>query len=298
MKLVKPTAVTDAVLTSTSVPETDYTAWSNSTAYVAGNRVIVVATHKIYESLTSNTNKYPPDYLEGTTPDWLEIGATNAWKMFDQSYQSQTSNTGSIVVVLKPGRINSLGLLNCDAAAINIKLTVDSIAVYDNDLDVALGTVNNWYEYFFNPIERKTDFVVTDIPVYGEGVLTVTLSSEISDIVKCGLCIPGFFVNIGESLWGASMGIIDYSKKEVDIFGNYSITERNYSNILTDSIFVENGRAGYIKKLLADYRATPALWVANEDYEGLFAYGFFRDFSIVMESPAGAQCSIEIEGLT
>lgn len=298
MKLVKPTAITDSNLTSTSVAETDYSAWSSATSYVVGDKVIVIATHKIYEALTNNTNKYPPDTLEGATPDWLEIGATNAWKMFDQSYQSQTTNADKITVVGEFGRINSLGLLNCDAAAINIKLTVDSVDVYNNDLDVVLGTVNNWYEYFFNPIERKVDFVVTDLPVCEEGVLTITISNGTSGVAKCGLCVPGFFVNIGESLWGASMGIIDYSRKEVNTFGNYSIIERNYSSTLSDSILVENGRAGYIKKLLADYRATPVLWVANEDYEGLFAYGFFRDFSIVMESPAGAQCSIEIEGLT
>lgn len=298
MKLVKPTAITDSNLTSTNVAETDYSEWSSATSYVVGDKVIVAATHKIYEALTNNTNKYPPSYLDGATPDWLEIGATNAWKMFDESYQSQTINTGSIVVVLEPGRINSLGLLNCDATAINIKLTVDSVDVYDNDLDVVLGTVNNWYEYFFNPIERKSDFVVTDIPVYGEGVLTVTLSSGVSDTVKCGLCIPGFFVNIGESLWGATLGIIDYSKKEVDIYGNYSVIERDFSNTLSDSILIENGRVAYIKNILAGYRASPALWVAAEEYEGTFIYGFYRDFSIVMESPAGSQCSIEIEGLT
>ena len=298
MKLVKPTTITDAILTNSTVPETDYAAWNSSTSYVAGNKVIVVATHKIYESLTSNTNKYPPSYLEGTTPDWLEIGATNAWKMFDQSYQSQTTNTGDITIILEPGRINSLGLMNCDAAAINIKLTVDSVAVYDNDLRVDISNVNNWYEYFFNPIERKADFVVTDIPVFGEGVLTVTLSSGATDIVKCGLCIPGFSIDIGYSLWGSSIGILDYSKKEADVYGNYSVIERNYSSTLSDSILVENGRVGYIKKLLAEYRTTPALWVASEEYEGLFTYGFYRDFSMVFESPAGAQCSIEIEGLT
>ena len=297
MKLVKPTAITDSNLTSTSVAETDYSAWNSATSYTVGQKVIVVATHKIYEALTNNTNKYPPDTLEGATPDWLEVGATNAWKMFDQSYQSQTINADEITVIGEFGRINSLGLLNCDAAAINIKLTVDSVDVYDNNLNVILGTVNNWYEYFYNEIERKADFVVTNIPVYTNGILTVTLSGT-GESVKCGNMIPGYTIEIGESLWGASMGIIDYSRKEVGTFGNYSIIERNYSSTLSDSILVENGRAGYIKKLLADYRATPALWVANEDYEGLFAYGFFRDFSIVMESPAGAQCSIEIEGLT
>lgn len=46
MKLIQPTTVTDAILTSSNVPETDYAAWVNSTSYTIGQKVIVVATHK------------------------------------------------------------------------------------------------------------------------------------------------------------------------------------------------------------------------------------------------------------
>ena len=63
MKLVKPVTITDSNLTSTSVAETDYSAWSSVTSYTVGQKVIVVATHKIYEALINNTNKYPPGCL-------------------------------------------------------------------------------------------------------------------------------------------------------------------------------------------------------------------------------------------
>lgn len=298
MKLIKRTAITDSNLTSSNVPETDYTAWSSVTSYTIGQKVIVVATHKIYEALTNNTNKYPPDYLGGTTPDWLDIGATNKWAMFDESYQSQTINSTSIIIVCAPGRINSLGLLNVDATTINITLSISGDTVYSNNLDVNISSTNNWYEYFYNPIERKSDFIVTDIPVASDGVLTVTMSANTGVDVKCGLFIPGFFTQIGDSLWGASIGITDYSKKEVDTFGNYSVLQRSYSSTLSDSIWMPNGRTGYIKKLLADYRTTPALWLASEQFEGTLIYGFYRDFNIVLEDYSGAQCSIEIEGLT
>lgn len=298
MKLVKPTTINDANFVSSNVPENDYAEWNSSTPYTIGQKVIVLAAHKIYEALTNNTNKYPPSYLSGTTPDWLDVGSTNRWKMFNGSYNRQTTNTGSIVISLQPGRINSLGLMNCDAANINVKQTVDSVETYNVNLNTTLESINNWYEYYFAPIERRSDYILTDIPVFGEGVLTITLSSGPSDTVKCGLCVPGFYVKIGESLWGCEIGQIDYSKKEANVFGDFVLLERNYSSTLSDSILVENGRTGYIKKILAEYRAKPALWVASEDFEGTFIYGFYRDFSIVLESPAGSQCSIEIEGLT
>lgn len=295
MKLIKRTAITDSNLTSSNVPETDYTAWSSSTSYVAGNKVMVVATHKNYEALLSNSNKYPPDNISGANPYWLELGPTNKWAMFDESYQSQTSNPTDIIIVCSPGRINSLGLLNVDASSINIDLTVSGQSLYNKTLDVNLNSINNWYEYYYNPIERKSDYIVTDIPIFHDGILTVTLSGT---NVKCGLFIPGLFTQIGDSLWGASIGITDYSKKEVDVFGNYSVLQRSYSNKLSDSIWLPNGRTGYIKKLLAEYRTTPALWIASEKFEGTLIYGFYRDFSIVLEDYSGSQCSIEIEGLT
>lgn len=297
MKLIKPTAITDAILTSSTVPETDYAAWNSGTSYVVGNKVVVVATHKVYEALTNNTNKYPPTYTTGTTPDWLDLGATNRWKMFDQSYNNQTSNTGSIIVVLTPGVINSLGLMNVDASSITIVMTSGATTVYNKTLDLIIGNVNDWYEYFYNPIEKRYDFILTDLPVFGDCVLTITISNG-TNAAKCGLCIPGFFVKIGDSLWGATMGILDYSRKEVDTFGNYTIVERNFASTLSDTIWLENGRTGYIKRLLAEYRTTPALWVASEQFEGTFVYGFYRDFSIVLTDPSGSQCSLEIEGLT
>lgn len=298
MKLVRPVQVNDSILDSTNVPETDYAAWNSSTAYVVGNKVIVVATHKIYEALTNNTNKYPPDNITGTTPAWLDLGATNAWKMFDEKYSSQTTKTGSIEVSLSPGGINTLGLLGIDADLVNITLVNGVTTVYEREESLFIDELGDWYEYFFAPFERKKDVVFTDIPYYTNGVLNITLSAGVSYSVKCGVCIPGFYTKLGETLWGAQSGITDYSRKEVDVFGDFSILQRGYSKKLSADIFVENSRTGYISNLLAEYRTTPLLWIGSEDYESTILYGYFRDFSVVLQSPAGSSCAIEIEGLT
>lgn len=49
--IVPPLAVTAAMITATDVTEADYTAWSASTFYSVGERVISTTTHKIYESM-------------------------------------------------------------------------------------------------------------------------------------------------------------------------------------------------------------------------------------------------------
>ena len=124
MKLVRPIEITDANLTSTNVPETDHAVYVPETAYAEGDTIIVIATHKIYESLQSaNTGNYPPDNIAGATPYWLEIGATNAWKMFDTQVGTKTALAEGIIVEVTPGRMNALALLEISAAKVEITLT-------------------------------------------------------------------------------------------------------------------------------------------------------------------------------
>lgn len=298
MKIVRPVQVNDDNLNSTNIPETDYAVWNSGTSYVVGDRVIVVATHKIYEALTSSSGSYPPNSLTGTTPAWLEVGATNAWKMFDSKYSSQTSGTGSIIISLSPGGINTIGLLGLDANEVTIVMMDGATEVYNKTISLIIDEFGDWYEYFFNPFETKADVALTDIPYYINGEITITISSGISSPVKCGLCIVGFYTKLGETLWGSQAGIIDYSRKEIDIFGDFNILQRGYSKKLSADIFVENSRVGYITNLLAQYRTTPALWIGHEDYESTIIYGYYKDFSTVLQSPAGSSCAIEIEGLT
>ena len=79
MRLIRPTTLTDAMLTSSTAPETDYPAWSSVTAYAVGTRVILATTHRRYEALATSTNVSP-----STDPTkWLDLGPTNRWAMFD-----------------------------------------------------------------------------------------------------------------------------------------------------------------------------------------------------------------------
>ena len=125
MKLIRPIAITDAMLTSSTVPETDYAAWSGGTAYTVGNRVILVSTHKVYECLVGNTGFSPDVNLTGLTPKWLQISATNKWMMFDSGWGSQTSIATPLTIVLTPSTIfNALALMNVAATSVTVNMTV------------------------------------------------------------------------------------------------------------------------------------------------------------------------------
>lgn len=53
MKIIRPITITDAMLTASNVPETDYSAYNAGTTYTTAERCIDTTTHKIYESLSS-----------------------------------------------------------------------------------------------------------------------------------------------------------------------------------------------------------------------------------------------------
>jgi len=302
MKLIKPVKITDSILSVSNVAENDYAIWGSGTTYAVGQKVIVVATHKQYEATKSSTNLYPPDNIGGVEPAWIEIGTTNKYKMFNDSYYDQTTNLGSISIILDIGRCDAIGIMNVESSSINVEIIISGNTEYDIDIPMNLSFASNWYEFFYSPIERKTDIVLTDIPVCGGKQIIVTISGSVDQVVKCGLCIPGTVVKIGDSLWGVEFGTENFSKKEQDDFGGYSLIPRNYSKTLTDSIVLPNERTGYIQKLIQPYYTTPALWVADEQFESTVIYGFYRDFSVVLDHFSGsgidgAQCSITIEGL-
>ena len=79
MRVIKSIKTTDAILTSSNIPEDEYPAWVSAASYTALNKVIY--NHKIYEAILTHTGKT-------TTPDldqlnWLDLGATNRYRMFD-----------------------------------------------------------------------------------------------------------------------------------------------------------------------------------------------------------------------
>ena len=300
MKLIRPVTITTAVLTSSNVPETDYAAWSGATAYTVGTRVILVSTHKIYECLVANTNFSPDVNLTGLTPKWLQIGATNRWKTFDDGWGSQTTIATPLTFTLTPATIvNSLALLNVAATSITVNMTSSGVNVYSNT-SVMFGAeeIIDWYGYFFEAITYKSDLVLTDLPPYSNGVITISVINT-GSTSKCGNCVIGSFYDIGYTQYGASAGIVDYSVKTTDTFGNTTVVKRSYAKRMSSNLMINNLIVDDVVNLLGSYRSTPLVWVgAESNYTSLIVYGFYKDFDVNIAYPDFSSCNLTIEGLT
>jgi len=299
MKVIKSQAVTDGTLTASDVPENDFPAWNVVTTYASGDKVIITTPdiHTIYESTQgSNVGNYP-NTDDGTW--WTVVSSTNRWKMFNNVIQEQTVQTDGIDVTVSQAQVvTALSAVNVDCESIDVIMTdpIEGEIFNQNYPMTSYSGITNWYDYFFLAIERKSELAVIGLPPYASASINVVFNG-VGD-VKVGALVLGTALTIGDSQYGASFGIIDYSTKSVDAQGRTTITEGTYSDEADIDVVIETARFAQVKSILTDLRNTPTVWVASEEAEGTLIYGYYREFNVLYSGPTVSMCTLSIEGLT
>jgi hypothetical protein len=298
MKLIKPITATQAKIASYNVTQTEQI-WSSATTYAKGARVVLDSFGlTVYESLIdSNLNKAPAT----NQSSWLAVGASNYAAMFDAKNGTQTTRTDSIVLTIKTNElINAIGLVNLDASSVRVQM-VDTTAgtVYDKTIHLKTLPATDWYGFYFGEFIQKDNAVFANLPPYRNASITVTITSYATGgIAKVGTIALGKLETIGYAQWGVKLGFVDYSRKEADDFGNYTIVQRSHSNTMDVDIRLETSKIPTVQRLRSELRAMPVVWVASELYTETTAFGFFGAFDINLSNPILSTASITINGLT
>ena len=271
-----------------------YAAYSGATTYDLDD--IVTSGNHEYQSLqASNTGHSLSDAAW-----WLDLGSTNEYDMFDNSNSTQTQRAEVIsFTVTVSGRADSVSLLNIVGDSVNITMTtVADGEIFNQDYDLSVDNdVSNWFEYFFEPVTRKGDLVVYDLPNNLNPTFTVTMLQP-GSTAKIGAAVIGQSRDLGELLYGARVGIQDYSRKETDDFGNFYIVERAFAKRATYKVWVDNDRVDSIVTLLAQYRATACVYVGVDSLTSTWIYGFYKDFEVEIAFMEKSYLSLVLEGLT
>jgi len=302
MRLIRPTTITPAMITACNVAEDDYPDWVGGTTYTAVTSW-VLHNHKIYQCLITHTTAAEPDLncapVVTVSPKWLDAGYDNRWKMFDEKVGSQTAQATSITLSIAPGLIDSIAFLDLEAASIDIVMTdpVEGV-VYTESIDLVMKTyIIDAYSYFFEPIILDDTVVLLGIPPYPNASIDISITNT-GGTAKVGTLVLGTKHDIGDTQLRPSIGIIDYSVKTKDEWGNYSVTVREYSKTMACSVSIDKDLVDFQQRTLASYRGVPIIWVGlDQGYSCMVIYGFFNDFKIVLETLSYSICNIEIEGL-
>jgi len=295
-RMTPPITVTDAILTSSTVPENDHPVWDVSTTYDLADNVI--KNHKIYESVQGSNLGNDPETDDGTW--WTEGLATNRWKVFDGYLQDQASQATSAEWALTPSEyFDTVAFFNISASAVQIVIDDPSEGEVHNetyDLIDNTGVFDGW-SYFFTPVIQRSNFCVSDLPPYQAGTVTITFTDDVTVLV--GQIAIGLAEVLGFTSNQMPIGIEDYTRLNEDAFGRTSPAVRGYARTATPMIVVDRPRVRYLERIVADQRGIPTIWSFDTpDGENDLVYlGFFRRFSMVYQYANKATFDLEIRSL-
>lgn len=302
LSIMRPATMVDAVLTSSTAPEADYAAYNAATTYALGARCISTTTHRVYESLVAGNINRDPTLISnriGATPYWLNVSATNRWKMFDDQVASQTSIASPLTVVLQPGAINAIGALglDADAIAVTVKDAPGGSVIYSYSGSLEGSAPQDYYEYFFSAFAPLTDFVLRGIDAYVQMEVTVTLT-KVSGNVLCGMLQVGDLVPLGMTQYGAKAKPKTYSYIKVNDYGENTIIRRKKAKDLTATAWLKLSEANIVLDTLGAMLDVPCLVICSDsaEYSGLRSFGLVSG-EISYDHLKDCQLSISVNGL-
>jgi hypothetical protein len=275
LRVIPPVQVTDAMLVSSSIGENEHPQWSATATYAAGARVIKVATHRIYESVTGGNVGNDP---AGTSGKWLDVGPTNRWAMFDQALGTVTSRSGPVNVTIAPGQtINAVAVLDIVGAQVRVQAPG-----FDQTKTTAAPEGG-----------KRTALLFSLPPTAGNVIVTTTGVGTVS----VGTLILGQALGLGITEQSPTAGITDYSRKDVDDFGEQTIIERAWAKRMAVRSLIRSDAVELVQNRIASVRGQPSLWIGSDALDTLTVYGFFKDFSAVLGENVST-VSLSIEGLS
>ena len=300
MKVIRPITIDTPKVVSSSATE-EYEVWVSGKTFAKGGRVVF--SEIVYESLLDGNLGKQPD----THPnDWLAAGASNKMSMFDLQVNTQTKAQETLTVKFAPGKpFDAVAFLNLVGKHANLTVRdgVGGQVVYtaDTDLDNNSLKVINWYTYFFEDFDFRSEVIFQNIPPYSTGVVEITLSSGTGEPVAIGSTSVGTITDLGSTQYGLSFGIRDFSVKEFNSdFGTVKFVERAFSKRMNANLLIANERLNYITNVLQSLRAVPTLYIGTDcdpKYTVTAVFGFVKDWNVEIPYYNHSLISVEINGL-
>jgi hypothetical protein len=292
---------------------TEQTAGETVTMTIASPCVVTWNTHGLPNGSTltlSTTGALPTGLTVGTT--YYVVGAAaNTFNLAATLGGTAINTTGSqsgthtaiadLCVVVSPGICNGVAVLDvANVSSVKCEMFNGSTFVYTETQTVDDTFISDWYAYCFEPYAVLTDLIFGPLPPYPNATVKLTFTPTSSGVtINCGVALYGNTVEIGNVEYGATAGITDYSRKETDQYGITTLVERGFSKHTSYNMQITNQQLRRVFSTLAALRATPAVWIASDDYKftPLTAFGYPKDWGINVQYADYSAVSLEIEGM-
>ena len=283
--------IIDSTFTETAQP------YDPETPYALGAEVLVGID--VYESASADNLGNDPE----TSVEWFRVRTSNEYAFLDLDRGGRSSappGTGRVAVRL-PSFCDSATLVDFSATLVAV---ATSRTIYDITDKAFAVYRSSFFDYGAELptslfLGELTDNAITASHVqFSADIVSLELRSP--DAAELGELVVGNAFDAGDTQRGLSTGILDFSRKEVDEFGNYQIVRRRFSKRLDMTVWVDRANYNAVLRRLFALRATPTVFVGTdliEFAEGGIAFGYYRDFSIVISYPTYNVLSLQVESL-
>ena len=297
MKVIRPLKTLCDNIVSYNVPK-DHEMWLATTTYNKGDEVAredCGAT--IYRSAINNNIGIDP--ITDTDGNWVAVGTSNYFAMFDNKNTSQTVNPDEIVIEITfNGLVNAVALINVDADQAHFEAWEDdpNELLFEETIDLKDFGVTNLYDFYFSPVRYRSQVVKLGLPTMINGTGRLTLTKTNGD-VKLGSLVYGDEFRIGQSTIDLDLDFKDYSEKTTNVFGDTEVIIRSYSNLNDYNVIVSNVDIDSVIRFRNTYRGIPLVWIADENKPYSINYGYFEKFRQTLSHIAYAECTISVQSL-
>lgn len=277
-----------------------YQVYSAGATYALGEYVIDPVAHLVYKSyVAGNIGQSLTD-----TTKWQKIGYTNRWAMFDLKSNRRTVVPGSFTYVIAPGeRVNSIGLGWMSANHVEISVTSGGTVVYTATADLNEREVFNGADYCFLPFETRESLIRFDLPLYSDGVITITASVTEGN-VEVGAFGVGMYVYIGDIQYNPEVGEKNFSTVNREFDGTLAeMMPRLSIPDLHGVLDLNKMYVNRVRKLMVSLNARVAFWCGIHDdtdgyFDALFIIGFYTNYKINPDAPVNALFNLDLEGIS
>ncbi|RHZ91155.1 hypothetical protein D1114_21020 [Cereibacter sphaeroides] len=301
MKMIAPITVTDAVMASSNVPETDCPAWAAGTTYALGARVILTATHAIYESVQAGNTGHNPA-TDTTSTWWIRVGSTNRWRAFDNRTGQKTTRSGTIDYQLTlPSICTAVALVGLSAGSVRVRISdAGGTLIFDQTRQLVDRTdVASFFSYFTYAPVYSERAVFEGLPGYVGYTLRVTINAGVGT-AEVGEIVAGKMFEFGTTLVDTEISFEDMSVRERDDFGSVFIVQRDAYDTITFRFAIPAGGEERVRRAVRDTRARPAFFYADVELvgRGLAVYGLAKPLRIPLQSAGTSIATLETEELS
>lgn len=304
--VIKPIAVTDSMLTSHSVAESE-SAWNSATNYAVDDIVKYGSNHDKFSSIQGgNVNNIPVKYPDETAY-WYDEGKTNRWQMFDYVTNYQTTGTSPMTVSLRPGKpITAIYLDGLECDQVNVTISDGVSNVYSRTETTRIRNTYDWYTFFFEEYTYKPSLIFIDLPgAVTDPRITITFTSSSISTAKCASLILGRYYVWGTTRISSVASRQSFSEFDRNRFGDLRLLKRTSAKKISASVVAKRGDVPMINRHLEELDAEVAVWagIANDDsnfYEAFSLRGVYRSPSIQILETKGlghVEVRLDLEGV-